>query len=155
MRFFANCDKIIENNIDLYDNESKKEVIKVRKHRKEDYTMEERRRSRRLPLDVALELERIDHQGITTLKYVHIEVQDLSKAGLGFHAEQELSVDSFYNVNLEIWTKEIIHTIIKIVRCKQRDGFYEYGAQFVGMTEADALKIQIYQMLDEASGDQK
>lgn len=116
--------------------------------------MEERRRSRRLPLDVALELERIDNQGITTLKYVHIAVHDLSKAGLGFHAQQELEVDSFYNVKLEIWTKEVINSIIKIVRCKQHDDYFEYGAQFVGMTEADALKIQIYQMLDEANGNQ-
>lgn len=36
--------------------------------------MEERRRCKRLALDVSLELERLDKGGITTLKYVHVEV---------------------------------------------------------------------------------
>lgn len=114
--------------------------------------MEERRKNKRLDLNVSLELERLDDGGITTLKYVQIDVQDLSKSGIGFRSDQELALDSFYNTKMVIWTKEVIDTVIKIIRRSGQDGHFEYGAQFVGMTDTDALKIQIYQMLDEANG---
>ncbi len=112
--------------------------------------MEERRRCKRLALDVSLELERLDKGGITTLKYVHVEVSDLSKTGIGFHCEQDLEVGSFYNAKLEIWTKEIIDAILKIVRKKEGADGFQYGGSFVGMTDPDALKIEIYQMFEEA-----
>lgn len=111
--------------------------------------MEERRRSKRLELDVSLELERLDRDGITTLKYVHVDINDLSRSGIGFNAEQELEIGSFYNTKLEIWTKEIIDTIVKVVRKNKTEKGFNYGGTFVGMTDTDALKIEIYQMFDE------
>lgn len=112
--------------------------------------MEERRRYKRLALDASLELERLDQGGITTLKYVHIEVTDLSKAGMGFHCNQDLEIGSFYNAKLQIWTKEVIDAIINIVRKDPEGDGFIYGSSFVGMTDSDALKIEIYQMFDEA-----
>lgn len=117
--------------------------------------MEERRRSKRLELDVTLELERLDDpDGITTLKYVHVKTIDLSKTGIGFLAQQKLEVGSFYNTKLEIWTKEIIDSIVKIVRCDEKEDGYHYGGIFVGMTDTDALKIAIYQMVNDADNPQ-
>lgn len=112
--------------------------------------MEERRRCKRLDLDVSVELERLDQDGITTLKYAHVEVQDISKTGMGFHALQELEIGSLYNTRIQIWTKEIIESVVKIVRRDKKGDVYNYGAQFVGMTDTDALKIEIYQMFNEA-----
>lgn len=111
--------------------------------------MEERRRSKRLELDVSLELERLDRDGITTLKYVHVDISDLSRSGIGFNAEQDLEIGSFYNTKLEIWTKEIIDTIVKVVRKNKTEKGFNYGGIFVGMTDTDTLKIEIYQMFDE------
>ena len=45
--------------------------------------------------------------------------------------------------------------MIKLVRKNPKEEYYEYGGHFVGMTEADALKIQIYQMFNEAEQNQK
>ena len=36
--------------------------------------MEERRKHKRLDLEVMVELERLDEESVTTLKYVHVEV---------------------------------------------------------------------------------
>ncbi|MBQ2705434.1 MAG: PilZ domain-containing protein [Agathobacter sp.] len=113
--------------------------------------MEEKRKDRRLDLDVTLELSRIDDaDGITTIKLVHVDVLDLSRGGIGFKTKQELNVGSFYDTKLQIWTKDIIEAIVKIVRRnKDEDGYYHYGATFVGMIDKDALKIDVYRMFYE------
>ena len=118
--------------------------------------MDEKRNSRRLDLDVTVELERIDdHQGVTTLKLVNVDVTDLSKSGIGFVAKAELEVGSYYNTKLQIWTKETIEAVIEIVRSEEKDGSYHYGAKFVGMIESDALKIDIYQIFYEYNENMK
>jgi len=111
--------------------------------------MEEKRKHKRLDLDVTLQIERLDEEGVTTLKFVHIDVKDLSRGGLGFTSSQCLEVGSYYDTKLQIWTKEIIDTVIEIVRRDEKDGEYSYGAEFIGMTDTDALKIDIYQMFSE------
>ena len=112
--------------------------------------MEEKRRHKRLDLDVSLQLERLDEDGVTTLKYVHVDVTDISRSGLGFISKQELAIGSFYDTKIQIWTKEIVDAVIEIVRCDaQNDGEYKYGCIFIGMTDVDALKIDIYQIFND------
>ena len=43
--------------------------------------MEEKRKHKRLELDVTVELERLDEDGVTTLRYSHVEVVDISRTG--------------------------------------------------------------------------
>ena len=45
--------------------------------------MEERRKHKRLDLEVMVELERLDEESVTTLKYVHVEVTDMDAGLLG------------------------------------------------------------------------
>lgn len=111
--------------------------------------MEERRRSKRLELDVSVQLERLDSDGVTTLKFVHVNVVDISKTGMGFTSSQKLDAGTYYDVKLQIWTKEVIDAVIEIVRLEEIDDGYRYGAVFIGMTETDALKIEIYQLFNE------
>ena len=42
--------------------------------------MEEKRRHKRLDIDVSVQLERLDEDGVTTLKYCHVDVTDISEA---------------------------------------------------------------------------
>ena len=112
--------------------------------------MDEKRRHKRLHLDVSLQLERIDEAGVTTLKYVHVDVTDISRSGLGFKSMQELTVGTYYDAKIQIWTKEIVDAVIEIVRCDaQNYGEYKYGCIFIGMTDVDALKIDIYQIFND------
>lgn len=112
--------------------------------------MEERRRHKRLELDVSLQLERLDEAGVTTLKYVHVKILDLSRSGLGFTSSQELEIGSYYDTKIQIWTKEVIEVVIEIVRRKKLDEGFHYGGEFIGMTETNALKIDIYGMFNDA-----
>ena len=111
--------------------------------------MEEKRKHKRLDLDVTVQLERLDKDGVTTLKFVHVDITDLSRSGIGFKASQQLEVNTYYDTKLTIWTKEVIDAVIEIVRRKEVDGVFEYGAEFIGMTDTDALKIDIYQIFNE------
>ena len=111
--------------------------------------MEEKRKHKRLDLDVTVQLERLDKDGVTTLKYVHVDITDLSRSGIGFKAKQSLEVGTYYDIKLTIWTKEVIDAVIEIVRRNDSEDGYEYGAEFIGMTDTDALKIDIYQIFNE------
>ena len=111
--------------------------------------MEEKRRHKRLDLDVSVELERLDEGGITTLKYIHVDVTDISRSGIGFKTEQLLGTESYYDAKIQIWTKEIISVVIEIVRRSETENGYRYGSRFIGMSDTDALKIDIYQIFND------
>ena len=109
----------------------------------------ERRKNKRLPLNVNLEIERLSQgDGITTVKYVEVVVSDLSKTGIGFTTGVSSDIGTFYIARIKIWTSEIVESVIKIVRCTRKGKIYEYGGVFVGMMDADAMKIEIYQMIE-------
>lgn len=112
--------------------------------------MEERRKHKRLDLDVRVELERLDEEGVTTLKFVNVEVTDISRSGLGFKAKADLEIGSYYDTKIQIWTKEVVDVVIEIVRRDVLpDGGYKYGCRFIGLPDTDALKIDIYQIFND------
>ena len=111
--------------------------------------MEEKRKHKRLDIDVSVQLERLDEDGITTLKYVHVDVTDISRSGIGFKANVQLELHTYYDTKIQIWTKEVVDAVIEIVRCEEKEGVYHYGAVFIGMTDTDALKIDIYQIFND------
>jgi len=111
--------------------------------------MEEKRKHKRLDLDVSIQLERLDEDGVTTLKYIHVNVTDISRSGLGFKSSQQLDVGTYYDTKIQIWTKEVVDAVIEIVRVGEENGEYHYGAIFIGMTDTDALKIDIYQIFND------
>lgn len=111
--------------------------------------MVEKRRHKRLELDVSIELERLDDEGMTTLKYIHVDVTDVSRSGIGFKTSKELEVGSFYNTKIQIWTKEVVDAVIEIVRTEKLEEGYKYGGEFIGISDTDALKIDIYQIFND------
>lgn len=113
--------------------------------------MEEKRGSKRLDISVQVELERIGSEDdVTTVKFIDVSVTNISKTGLAFKTKQTLREGALFNAKIQIWTKETIDTIFKIVRVgKTEDGVTEYGCIFVGMTDTDSLKIEIYQLFND------
>ena len=111
--------------------------------------MEEKRRHKRLDLDVSVQLERLDEEGVTTLKFIHVEVTDISRSGLGFKAKKKLEVGSYYDTKIQIWTKEVVDAVVEIVRVEELEDGYKYGGVFIGMTDTDSLKIDIYQIFND------
>ena len=114
--------------------------------------MEEKRRNKRTDLDISVSLGVISEDLSKEKEYINVEITDVSKMGIGFKSDRQLLVGDCFDARIQIWTKEVIDAVLKIVRCKENEekkGEYHYGCIFVGMTDTDALKIQIYQMFSE------
>lgn len=110
--------------------------------------MDERRKSKRMDLEAQLMVKRLDS---TVNHAVVIEISDVSKAGVGFACGDLLDIGAVYECSLTIWTKEVIHSFLRIVRIELGDGsLYHYGAIFIGMSEQDALRISVYERFSEA-----
>ncbi len=111
--------------------------------------MEERRRSIRTELGAELLMKRLDREEETKSE---IRVCDVSKSGLGFECDEELEIGSVYEVFLTIWTKEVIHCFVRVIR--RQEGTNRYGSLFVGMTDQDAYRIEVYQTVEECKGEE-
>ena len=103
--------------------------------------MEERRKNKRIKLTSTLLMKRLDRD---TQDSVEIEIIDVSKSGVGFSCSKPLEIGAVYESHLRIWTQEVLHAFLEIVRIeKVADGFV-YGAIFVGMPEMEASRIEVY-----------
>ena len=103
----------------------------------------ERRKNRRLELNSRLILKRLD-QADAASEEIAIEVVDVSKTGLGFYCTIPLEIGAVYESFLTIWTKEVIHAFVEIVRIEKEEDAFKYGGIFIGMPEMDAAIIEIY-----------
>ena len=113
--------------------------------------MDERRRDKRTDMPSKLVIKRLDGgEG----RQVSIEITDVSKSGIGFECAEQLQVGEVYESFLTIWTKEVIHAILQVVRIGQKDGMYSYGAVFVGMPDMESARIGVYQTIEDARKDQ-
>lgn len=111
--------------------------------------MEEKRKHKRLDLDVAIKLEKLDEVGAATLDYAHVDVTDISRSGIGFQANRELEIGAYYDTRIELWTKEVVDAVLEIVRSEDKEDCYKYGGAFIGVSDADAMKIDIYQIFND------
>ncbi len=106
----------------------------------------ERRKSKRMHMDSRLVIKRLDGG---SSEEVDIEISDVSKTGVGFICQAPLLIGTVYESYLTIWTKEVLHAFLQIVRIELKDDKYYYGASFVGMPEMDAARIETYQTLTD------
>ncbi|MDL2300795.1 PilZ domain-containing protein [Lachnospiraceae bacterium OttesenSCG-928-D06] len=109
--------------------------------------MNERRRSQRTELQSKLIMKRLDGGGDLE---VAIEVNDISRSGVGFICDTPLTIGAVFESYLTIWTKEVLHSFLQIVRIEMLENGYNYGASFVGMPEVDASRIEVYQAFNES-----
>lgn len=110
----------------------------------------EKRKYLRTELKSKLIMKRLDGSGN---KEVAVEVSDISKNGAGFNCTEPLEIGGIYEGFLTIWTKEVIHAFMEIVRIVKKDDYFEYGAIFVGMPEMESKRIEIYQQVEELKGE--
>lgn len=108
--------------------------------------MEEKRRNKRTKLSSKILIKALDGG---SPREAFIEINDVSKNGIGFVSEEVLSIGAVYETYLTIWTKEVIHAFIRIVRIELVEDKLVYGAMFVGMPEMDAARIEVYQTVKE------
>ena len=104
--------------------------------------MQERRRNKRLELESKLVIKSLNDPSVQ--HEVAIDILDVSKTGVGFKCAQPLLIGTVYETFLTIWTKEVLHTFIEIVRIEKEGDIFNYGSIFVGMPGMDASRISIY-----------
>jgi len=105
--------------------------------------MEEKRHSQRSELTSKLMIKRLDSQDAG--EEVTIDITDVSKGGVGFTCNKALEIGAVYENFLEIWTKEVLHAFLEIVRIEKKGDEYFYGSSFVGLPEMEAQRIATYQ----------
>ena len=111
--------------------------------------MEERRKSKRTELRSRLIMKRL---GGDEPQEVDIDITDLSKSGIGFTCDEPLLIGNVYETFLTIWTKEVIHCFIEIVRIEKKADTFAYGGIFIGMPEMDMKRIETYETIETANG---
>ncbi len=111
--------------------------------------MEERRKSRRMDLEARLIVKRLDSD---EKREVVINISDVSRTGVGFSCSDKLELKAVYECRLTIWTKEVIHAFLQIVRANEKEeDICHYGAVFIGMSEQDASRISVYEQFSVAN----
>ncbi len=109
--------------------------------------MEERRRSNRRELSSKLIVKRLDNTQKDEV--VEIDVVDVSKTGIGFTGNKPLEIGAVYEAYLRIWTQEVLHAFVEIVRIEKKDASsYFYGGIFIGMPEMEAARIEVYNTVE-------
>ena len=98
--------------------------------------------------DNDLIIKRLDNADLPA-EEVAIEVIDVSKTGVGFNCTVPLEIGAVYEAHLTLWTKEVIHAFIEIVRIIKEDDTFKYGGIFIGMPEMDAARIMVYDTVNE------
>jgi hypothetical protein len=103
----------------------------------EGFTMDERRKAKRMPVTLSLEILNLykqDNVQVSNL-YAPIEVVNISKTGIGFVSESILPVGYYFNANLNLGNSEdTLHCVVKIVRSQPTEEKKTlYGCEFVGM----------------------
>lgn len=109
--------------------------------------MDERRRDKRTDLSSKIVIKRLDGAGAS--KEVTIEIQDVSKSGVGFECSEALQIGEVYEAFLTIWTQEVLHAFLRIVRIELKGDSYTYGAIFIGMPEMETARIETYQTVND------
>ena len=107
---------------------------------------DERRKNKRTSMPATLVIKQMGGQ---SNKEVSINIVDVSKTGIGFTCDELLMIGEIYESFLTIWTKEVIHTFLQIVRVELKGEGFFYGAIFIGMSEMDSSRIAVYQTVND------
>ncbi len=100
--------------------------------------MQEKRRSKRLPVQLELVVSKLFRQ--ETFPWLEdlnapISVVDVSKLGIGFITTDDLPLKYYFNARLELGSAEnSLYCVVQIIRKNPKpDGSFSYGCEFVGL----------------------
>lgn len=100
------------------------------------FIMEEKRKSKRLPVDMRLEISNLFKQDNVMIKNIDapIRVVNISKSGIGFETEAILPIGYYFNSKIQLGdSSSCLYTVVQIIRVEKRNDKVFYGCEFVGM----------------------
>lgn len=98
--------------------------------------MQEKRRSKRHPITLELEISQLFKQDNVKVEDVDapIEVINISKLGIGFKSKSVLPLDYYFNAKMSIGDEaNVLYCVVKIIRIDSDGEENIYGCEFVGM----------------------
>ncbi len=108
--------------------------------------MEERRRAKRLPVTLELEvcnLYKQDHVQVSDL-HAPIEVVNVSLTGIGFRTKSILPIGYYFNASINLGSEDTLHSVVQIIRSQEDGDQMIYGCEFVGMADVLSYVIEDY-----------
>ncbi|MDF2906176.1 MAG: type pilus assembly PilZ [Herbinix sp.] len=115
--------------------------------------MEERRKAKRLPVTLTLEICNLFKQDQVQVSDLNapIEVINVSQTGIGFRTKSVLPIGFYFKANINLGTEDTLHSVVEIVRSKEEGDEIIYGCEFVGMADVLSYVIDDYdKKLNEA-----
>ena len=100
--------------------------------------MEEKRRFKRIPIEMKLEISSLFKQDNVKLSDISapIRVSDISKGGIGFTSTNDLPIGYYFNSCIQMGTSDDakLYCVVKIIRKEELSaGDFSYGCELVGV----------------------
>lgn len=108
----------------------------------------ERRRYKRLPIELRLEVDEVFKQDNIIINNVgaSISVFDISRSGIGFVSKASLPTGYYFRGMINLGNNDFFRVVIQIVRTTDaEDNQKVYGAEFVGLAPFLADKVDKYE----------
>lgn len=97
----------------------------------------EKRRSKRLDVDLSLNISNLFKQDNVFIKNINspIHVENISKHGIGFTSKAVLPMGYYFNAKIRLGDEEnLLYTVVKIIRTiEDENGECFYGCEFIGL----------------------
>ena len=108
--------------------------------------MEERRKSKRLPLKLELKISSLFKQEYELITDINesISVKDISKTGVGFISQHELPVGYYFDAKVQLTPDKYFYAVLKILRVDKVDEGYSVGCEFVGLADILSMRVDMY-----------
>jgi hypothetical protein len=109
---------------------------------------QERRKNKRLPIELRLEIDEIFKQDNVIVSNISasISVFDISKSGIGFVSEANLPLGYYFRGTINLSNGDFFRVVIQIIRKSEvEENHKSYGAEFVGLAPFLADKVDHYE----------
>lgn len=109
--------------------------------------MREKRKTKRLPIDIKLKIDSLYRQDNDHLADVDefIEVTNISKGGIGFNCPDDMPIGYYFNAEIVIDNEKHFYSVLKIIRRTEDGDGYHFGCEFVGLADILSGVIDEYQ----------
>jgi hypothetical protein len=113
-----------------------------------DNEIRDRRRYKRLPIELHLEVDEVFKQDHIIIKNLNasVSVFDISKNGIGFISDASLPLSYYFRGRINLGDNDFFYVVIQIVRAHISENNNKvYGAEFVGLAPFLADKVDKYE----------
>ncbi len=113
-----------------------------------DNEVRDRRRYKRLPIELHLEIDEVFKQDHIVIKDLNasVSVFDISRSGIGFISEAILPFGYYFRGRINLGDGDFFYVVLQIIRTHVTENSYKvYGAEFVGLAPFLADKVDKYE----------